>query len=396
MKATGQMRVGMGFLVLAYVLSQFYRAFLAVLAPALQAEIGVGAGDLARASGLWFLAFALMQLPVGWALDRIGPRRTVSVLLAAGAAGALLFGLAEGPRGIDAAMMLIGIGCSAVLMAAYYLFARSFAPALFGTLAGVMVGIGSLGNLASSVPLAYAVEALGWRGTMLALAALTLAVAAGTAVFLRDPPRAEPSTAAGGMLSLLARPTLWTILPIMAVGYGPVIGLRGVWLGPYLGEIYGSDAGAIGQAALLMGLAMVAGSFAYGPLDRLTGTRKGIVLGGTLITAAAFLLLWFYPDAGFWRTTSLAAAIGLFGATYPMIMAHGRAFMPPHLLGRGVTLMNLAAIGGAGLVQVATGWLHTALAPHGAATAYAGLMLCYALLLLAGAAIYAFAPDSTD
>ena len=74
-------------------------------------------------------------------------------------------------------MILIGIGCSPVLMASYYIFARSFSPAVFGTLAGMVIGIGSLGNLAASVPLRMAVEALGWRGTMWGLAAVTLVTA---------------------------------------------------------------------------------------------------------------------------------------------------------------------------------------------------------------------------
>ncbi|MFN3845299.1 MAG: MFS transporter, partial [Paracoccaceae bacterium] len=53
------MRVGIAALVAAYVLSQFYRAFLAVLTPVLQSDLGASASDLAAASGLWFLAFAL-------------------------------------------------------------------------------------------------------------------------------------------------------------------------------------------------------------------------------------------------------------------------------------------------------------------------------------------------
>ena len=65
-------------LTLGYTLSQFYRAFLAVLSPTLEAELGASPGDLALSSGMWFIAFALMQLPVGWALDRIGPRRTAA------------------------------------------------------------------------------------------------------------------------------------------------------------------------------------------------------------------------------------------------------------------------------------------------------------------------------
>ena len=81
------MRATLIILTFAYVLSQFYRAFLAVLAAPLQADIGATAAQLSAASGYWFLTFALMQLPVGWALDTLGPRRTNAALLALGAGG---------------------------------------------------------------------------------------------------------------------------------------------------------------------------------------------------------------------------------------------------------------------------------------------------------------------
>ena len=138
------MRAGIVCLILGYVLSQFYRAFLAVLTPVLKAELGATAEDLAAASGLWFLAFALMQIPVGEALDRIGPRVTTAVLLAVGGAGgAAIFAMAGGPGAIKLAMVLIGIGCAPVLMAAYYIFARVYPPAVFGTLAGAVIDTGA-------------------------------------------------------------------------------------------------------------------------------------------------------------------------------------------------------------------------------------------------------------
>ena len=64
------MQTGLIMLCLAYLLSQFFRAFLAVLATFLERDLGAGADDLAFASGLWFLSFALMQLPLGWLLER--------------------------------------------------------------------------------------------------------------------------------------------------------------------------------------------------------------------------------------------------------------------------------------------------------------------------------------
>lgn len=390
------MRAGIVCLVLAYVLSQFYRAFLAVLSPVLTSEIGAMPEDLAAASGLWFLAFAGMQIPVGWALDRIGPRRTAAVLLAiGGAGGAALFATAGGPGQIRAAMVLIGIGCSPVLMASYYIFARSFSPAVFGTLAGAVIGIGSLGNIAGSLPLAWAVEAIGWRATVWALAVVTLVVALAIAALVRDPGRVE-NAPRGSLVDLLRMPALWLVLPMMAVNYAPAAGLRGLWIGPYYADVFSADAAGIGRVTLVMGAAMVLGNFAYGPLDRLLGTRKWLVFSGNALTALALVGLWAMPAAGGWTTVALLAAVGLFGASFPMIMAHGRAFFPPHLVGRGVTLMNLFGIGTTGLMQVVTGRLHAAIPDEPASAPYAALFLFFAALLVAGLVPYAFSRDRTD
>lgn len=392
------MRAGIAVLVLAYVLSQFYRAFLAVLAPALEADLGVGPEALSRASGLWFLVFAAAQFPVGWALDTIGPRRLTAGLLGLGAGGgALLFALAAAPWHIDAAMVLIGLGCSSVLMASFFIFARCYPARVFATMAGATIGIGSLGNLAGSLPLALAVEAFGWRATMAGLSAITLAMAVAIAAVVRDPPRAERGSAQGGsVLDLLKMPVLWAILPLALVNYAPAAGLRGLWIGPFFADLYGADAAGIGTFTLVMGLAMIAGNFAYGPLDRLLGTRKWVILGGNLAGALACLALAAAPLSGAWTAAALFAAIGFFGASFPVIVAHARAFVPAHLTGRGVTLVNFFGIGGVGLMQLLSGKVFAAAggAPH--VGAYVAILVFFGVAQLVGLAIYAFSRDSLE
>lgn len=390
------MRIGIASLVAAYVLSQFYRAFLAVMAPVLTPEIGATAEDLARASGLWFLAFALAQVPVGAALDRIGPRRTTALCLGlGGAGGAVIFSAAQSPLWIDAAMVLIGLGCAPVLMASYYIFARIYPPAVFGTLAGAVLGFGSLGNIASSVPLSAAVGAFGWRETLLGMAVLTLVVATLIALLVRDPERVD-TQAKGSLLDLLKMPVLWPVLAMMVVCYAPAAGLRGLWVGPYYADVFGADRAAIGTATLWMGFAMVVGNFAYGPLDRLLGTRKWLIFGGNATVLLALLGLWAMPAAGGWTTLLLLMAVGFFGASFPMVIAHGRAFFPPHLIGRGVTLLNMFGLGAVGLGQVVTGRIHAAADAADPAAPYATLFAFFAVTLAAGLLVYLFARDRTD
>lgn len=393
------MRIGIASLVLAYVLSQFYRAFLAVLTPVLTAEIGASAESLATASGLWFLAFAVMQLPVGWALDKIGPRVTTAALLALAALGAAVFAMATGPGAISLAMVLIGMGCSSVLMASYYIFARTYSAAVFGTLAGITIGIGSLGNIAASLPLSMAVEAIGWRGALWVLAAVTLAVAGAILALVRDPARVT-GTATGSLLDLLKMPAIWPVLIMMAACYAPPAGLRGLWAGPYFADVFGADAARIGQVTLIMGLAMVAGNFAYGPLDRLLGTRKWLIMGGNGLMLACLIGLYFNASTEGYLPIALLAGVGFFGASFPMVMAHGRAFLPPHLVGRGVTLINLFGIGAAGLMQFVTGRLHSALTLNAdvvnSAAPYMALFAFYAALVTLGMVAYLFSQDRTD
>ena len=390
------MKTGLLLLGLAYVLSQFFRAFLAVLTTPLRDALGIEPAVLATASGYWFLAFAAMQIPVGRALDTIGPRRTAGwLLLVGGGGGAALFALAQTPLHIHAAMALIGVGCSPVLMASFYIFAREFPPARFATLAALMIGIGTVGNLISSYPLAFAVDAIGWRASLWALAALSGAVAIGVLTSVRDPARAD-AAGQGSLMDLLRLPVLWLIIPIMFVNYAPVAAIRGLWIGPYLRDVFDLSTGQIGVATLVMSLAMIVGTLAYGPLDRLLGTRKWVVFGGNALTIV--LLAGLITQTGRSDTLSIAimAAIGFFGASFPVIIAHARSFFPAHLTGRGVTLMNLFGIGGVGVMQFASGRLHSAYAGGDPATPYTALFAFFAIALAIGVAIYALSRDSTD
>jgi predicted MFS family arabinose efflux permease len=396
------MKTGIAALVLGYVLSQFYRAFLAVLTPVLAQDLGATPEVLADASGWWFLGFAAMQLPVGAALDRVGPRLTASVLLAVGALGAAIFAMATGPGTIKLAMALIGAGCAPVLMASYYIFARVFSPAAFGTLAGVVIGIGSLGNIAASIPLSAAVEAMGWRATVWGLAAITAGVAVAIFVLVRDPEKLRHEQR-GSVIDLLRIPALWPVFLLMFVCYAPPAGIRGLWIGPWYRDVFGADAAAIGWVTLAMGLAMVAGNFAYGPMERLLGSRKWVNFGGNFVLMLCLVALGFTAGQSGWLLVVLLMCIGFFGSSFPMVMAHGRAFLPPHLMGRGVALINLFGIGSAGLMQMVTGRINKALTPPAdllnsppPSLPYTAIFWFYAALVGAGLLIYLFAQDRTD
>lgn len=391
---------GIAALALAYVLSQFYRSFLAVLTPALIDELGATKTDLSTASGAWFIAFALAQFAVGVSLDRYGPRLTGSLLLGiCGAGGAFLFAASTTPWMVTVAMVLIGLGCAPVLMASVYIFARAYSPLRLAILTSWLVAFGTLGNVIGASPLAAAAEAFGWRQVLVGLGVITLAVALAMFFLVRDPQRHDGAETAGtglsGYLELLRIPQLWIIAPLIAMNYAPAAGIRGLWAGPFLADVYGLDAIAIGQVTLAMALAMVAGSFLYGPLDNVFGTRKWVAAVGNALSVVTLIVLAANPAPTLWSLTLLLVAIGLFGGSYGLLMAHGRAFLPPHLTGRGVTLLNFYSIGGVGIAQFVTGAVYSGYADPAAPTAgYQALWIFYAAALALTLLVYLFVRDA--
>ncbi|MEO8530774.1 MAG: MFS transporter, partial [Deltaproteobacteria bacterium] len=301
---------------MSYILSQFFRSFLAVLAPSLELDIGAAADDLSRASAAFFLTFAAAQIPVGWSLDHVGPRRTATLPFAIfGGGGALFVAFAQTPLAVEIGMGLIGLGVAPILMATYFILLRTYPTAAFATMAGMFVGFGSLGNLFGSIPLAEAVETIGWRTAMQIVAGLTLLGAIAIWIFVRDPERVEGQSAKGGFIELLRIRALWPIIIMIAVSYAPSISMRGVWMGPYLKDTFALTTREIGWSTMAMALAMIAALVALGHIDRWFNRKKTLIISCGILNVILFVALPFVPTLG--PAIIMFILIGWFGSIYP-------------------------------------------------------------------------------
>lgn len=385
-------------LAAGYVLSQFYRTFLAVLTPVLSAEIGMTKGDFAFASGLWFFAFAAMQFIVGVGLDRFGPRRTAFFILAPfGTIGGLLFAFAQSPWMIILAMGFIGIGLSPVLMAAVFLFAKNFEPKKFAALTSMIIAVGAGGAVLGASPLAYAADLFGWRIVMGALTALTLLVSIWIYQCVIDPESEGSATSSGfkGYFELFKLRTIWPLVPVVFFSYAVMIGIRGLWAGPFLTTMHGADAKLIGNVTLGMSLTMVIATLFVGKFVAVLQSEKRVGLLFNSVVVLICLIIAAFPAMPLWTASLCFVIITLFGASFVAQAAHGRLFYPDHLLGRGVTLLNAISIGGAGIMQFATGALVSATANPGApGLQWSWLFGFYGVALGLACIVYAFSQET--
>lgn len=375
-------------LAAAYSLSQFFRAANAVIAPDLKAELHLAPDDLGLLTGIFFLVFAACQIPVGISLDRFGARLTMGLTMGMAVAGTALFAASDALAGLTLARALLGLGSCCLLMGPLVVIARWYPPERFTQLTAVIIGIGTLGNLVATAPLAHVAAAIGWRGAFWLMTAITATVTAAVWVMVRDAP---PGTAppAGGRESLrqllvgvgdvFRLPGIVPILPIYASGYAVTIAILGLWGGPYLHEVHGLDGPARGNVLLVMAGATALGYFTTSSLDRRFDTRKGIVLVGGAINLACLGLLIAMSTPPLWLITVVLGVLGYTSSYFAAMMAHGRGLLPPRLLGRGLTVLNMANILGVSAVQFLSGWLIASLTPAGQAAPEHAYRLAFAL-----------------
>lgn len=341
-----------------YFLSALLRAVTATLAPVFSSEMGLRAADLGLLAGAFFLGFACMQLPLGRALDRWGSRRTLMVLLSVAILGCGSFALSSGLPSLIAARILIGAGVAACLMAPLTLYRRIFSPAAQLRCNSWMLMTGSLGMLASTLPVQWLLPFAGWRGLFWALAGLLLM---GLALIAWLVPRdcldqPSPGQSSASYREIASAAIFIRMAPLGFFLYGGMIAVQSLWAGPWLTRVVGQSPGQAAQGLFAINLSMLCAFLAWGVLmPRLA--RKGI--------DAAELMTWGVPLAlgvlgiNVYLGSSAGAvhwALWCVTCTFVSVSqpAVGAAF-PAHEAGRALSAFNLVIFSGVFCVQWGVG-----------------------------------------
>ena len=347
----------------AYFFSALVRGVVATLAPSFSAELGLDAGDLGLLAGAYFFGFAAMQLPMGGALDRFGPRRVIISLLAVAVVGCMAFALARSFAGLTAARALIGMGMGACLMAPMTLFRRSFSAAAQMRANSWMLMTGSLGMVASTLPVQWLLPSLGWRGLFWAVAGLmTLAIGV---IAWRVPADATVSRAGEASLvdparggadasyaAVFRHPTFVRLAPLGFFNYGALIAVQSLWAGPWLTVVAGRTAGQAAQGLFLINLAMLAAFFSWGvlmPVLRRRGVTVNqlIALGVPVSLGLLALAVTLGPSAGALMWAAWCVSCTFVSLSQPALAQ----VFPQALAGRALSAFNLVIFAGVFCVQ---------------------------------------------
>src|SRR5262249_24048859 len=172
-----------------YYLSYLFRSINALIASDLVAELEINAADLGLLTSVYFLVFAVVQLPFGVLLDRHGPKTIQSALVLVASSGALIFALADGLIGLIVGRAVLSLGVALALMAGFKAIVLWFPPERIVLANGWYVMLGALGAVTATAPAELVVQSLGWRRLFALLAGLSAPAALPPLLRAPRPPR---------------------------------------------------------------------------------------------------------------------------------------------------------------------------------------------------------------
>lgn len=379
----------------AYFLSALLRAVTATLAPLLTQEFALHARDLGLLSGGYFLGFAATQLPLGRWLDRLGPRKVQLGFLGVAVVGCVVFSLAGSFSALLAGRVLVGAGVSACLMAPLTGYRRWFTPMAQMRANAWMLMTGSIGMVASTLPVQWLLPLAGWRPLFWGLAVLivlamgwmALAVPTWPSVsHAASPERALPS----GYAAVWQDRYFQRLAPLGFFCYGGMVAMQTLWAGPWMQNVAGQTAAQAATGLFWINMAMLATFWSWGMVNPWL-LRRGLDanslmawgLPSSLLVLAGIVVLGPQAGAGAWAlfcvcSTFVSLSLPALAMTFPQSLA-----------GRALSAYNLVIFLGVFVVQWGVG-----LAVDGFVAAGLGTVAAYqsgmALFLACNGGAYAW------
>jgi predicted MFS family arabinose efflux permease len=349
---------------LAYALSYALRTINAVLAPEFERVLNLSAAELGLLASAYFFSFALMQIPLGLALDRKNPVKIERRLLLMALLGCMISALSTDFWTLWLGRACIGIGVSACLMSAYKAFRLEFEPRMQAPLASTMLVLGSVGALSATLPVSLLLEWLSWQGIFWLLcgcfAASWLALGRLEAHFeatewgaqSKGNPSEQASSPWSGLIEVLRHPAFLRLLPFGVLSYGGFLALHGLWLGPWLMDVEGASQSEAAELLFWLTGVIMIGHMSWATLtQKLIGPRMSLDLLMRLglwlfagLSALATLSVWPHPIIG-WGLAFLAA--GATTLSYSVVALSFRV----DLSARATTAFNFLVFVGAFIVQ---------------------------------------------
>ncbi len=351
---------------LFYLYEFFLRVTPSVMTVDLMRALNIKAAGLGTMAAFYFYAYVPMQIPAGLLIDRFGPRKLLSFMIAICALGAIVFGFSHDMFLASSGRFLMGFGSAFAFVGALVLVARWFPPSYFAWAAGITQLLGSVGAIVGQAPLAASVEHLGWRNTIYMAGLIGLGLALITWLIVRDhPPKhrkhpllsSEINNEFKRLFLVLKKPQTWCVGIYAFCIWAPISIFATLWGIPYLVATYHVSTQVASMLSATIWLGIAIGSPLVGWWSDKIGKRcLPLVVCAALGLISTPIILY----SSHLSITALYILLFIFGvaaAGQSLSFASVKENNRPSIVGTAIGFNNMSVIAGAAIFQPVVGIL---------------------------------------
>ncbi len=348
---------------LFYCYEYFLQVSPSVMVPDLMRSFHIGGAALGNLTAFYFYAYASMQVPAGILLDRLGPRRLLTIAVLFCAVGAVIFGNAHSfPVGC-LGRFLIGLGSAFAAIGTLHIAATWLPLNRFALLTGVLLTMGMMGAIGAQAPLSIMVQHFGWRHAMLffGVTGIGLSVLIYSVVRDREMPglksKSQQLGIAQGLGLVIKNTQTWLTSMYGALMFLPTIAFGSLWGVPFLMQFYGISRTHAASLVSLLFIGWAIGAPLWGWFSDRIGRRKTpLYIGsiGTLISLSAVLYVPFEYDV---ISLPLLFLFGFFSSAFLPAFSIVREINPIQTNATALGFLNMLNMSGAAIAPPFIGWL---------------------------------------
>lgn len=340
--------------------------------------------------GVYYIGYALFHLPLGIALDKLGPRRVLSACIALSVLGTLPIIMAQGWVWPVFGRFLMGVGSSAAILGSFKIIRMGFEEKHFTRMLSLCVTIGLVGAIYGGGPVAYLCKVFGYEMVVKALCVAGIALAVLTYTLVPSAPKAPATTSSWQqILSVTGNKRVMAVCFFAGLMVGPLEGFADVWGSAFLKKVYGLSETSASSLPSLIFVGMCFGAPFLSALAAKVRSDLGVIaLSGTVMLGVFAMLITtlmspFSMSVGF-------VLVGIACAYQILAIYKASTYVAEDAVGLTTALANMIIMGFGYAFHAAIGSVIQLATPFGDKTAFICGVLVIVVALLAGTTGFAW------
>lgn len=346
---------------LFYVYGFTLRIMPSAMTHELMRGFGINAQLLGILVGLMYWGYTLMQIPSGLLFDHFNARYILTIAMFVCAIGTSLLGATQNITVACFGSFIMGLGEAFGFVGVLVLASRWFPPKYFAFIVGLVQLMGSVGAILGEGPVAWIVNDIGWRSTILWLAFIGLILSSLIWMIVRDNPRAGNNRVnkknEWGLKIVTRSSQNWWIALYSFCIWAPVLILAGLWVVPYLMVAYQTSNTVAASATSWAWIGIGIGSPLFGWWsNRIARRCLPLAISALLSLIPAIFIIYMHHMS--WIMMSILLLIfGVGGSGQALSFGLVQDNNPPKVAGTAVGLNNMAVVFGGVILQPLVGIL---------------------------------------